>query len=139
MLSAETVRRFPRMTTHRVYANAPEPETRLDAARALYNKATTLGLHAEWEAAVAVCDELVAAFGDATEAGARLEAAQGLLAKATYLRGMRRYREVFYVGRELARRYRDDPDPATRATANSLNPVYRFRNPSPPAPNLTPG
>jgi tetratricopeptide (TPR) repeat protein len=68
------------------FGDAPEPGLREQTAKALFNKAYTLGQMGDSVAAIALYDEVIARFGDAPEPGLRKQVAMVLFNKALTLR-----------------------------------------------------
>ena len=100
-LSASTPRREP---------NAPDLAA-LSAAKALFNKAFKLG-HSE--EAIAVYDDLLARFGNATEPALRERIAYALLYKGSALGKLGRSEEAIAVYDDLLARFGNTTEPALR-------------------------
>ncbi|MGD0499897.1 MAG: SIR2 family protein, partial [Bryobacteraceae bacterium] len=95
-------------------AGATDPAVVREGAKALYNKGLTLGVLNRSEEEIAVYDEVVRRYGDATEAPLREQVAKALVNKGITLGSLNRSEEEIAVYDEVVRRYGEAPEAPLR-------------------------
>ena len=91
-----------------------DPALRERIAKALLNKGYSLGASSRSEEAVAVYDQVVKRFGDATEPALREQVARALVNKGVSLGALNRSEEEVAVYDEVVKRFADATEPVLR-------------------------